>query len=468
MRVMSLIALLSITATCLLSAAEAVTPSNSNGPTGSTTPEGTTIWQTLLQQSKVLAPMERFQMAQSACVAGSAIGCSTAGELIVSGATDTFDAPKAVELFQQGCDLGNANACQGVGLMLVQGIGIAADIEKGQSAIRKSCEADNAMACANLGLILTLEQFGTPNTKLAETYFLRAQSLQPDNELANKGLAALSSTPPANNVGRRPNTKSVRTELRGRQINLTPNASENLVAGPKTDKPETRCSYTLIEALNSLNQKAQTRPSWEKPAATTKVRASDLESIGLMLALPRSEEPSLNGPGNSDRALPSIHDCLAANRTALDVVLSQTWTVAPKQLGADAAFQLLVKKDTLPNTPPAPQTILLILVAQEPGQNQTAGSTLSLASKIIARYEYTCGSSLGRVVFGVQFDRQSKLIGYEGFAGKADVPLIATHLARVAQKVACASESERHLWTKLSGLEAALSLQFEQDQQQTP
>ncbi|OYU77560.1 MAG: hypothetical protein CFE32_05225 [Alphaproteobacteria bacterium PA3] len=465
---MSLIALLLSTSLWLLSVAKAATPSNANGPVGSTTPEGTTIWQTLLQQSKVLAPMERFEMAQSACIAGSAIGCSTAGELIVSGATDTFDAPKAVELFQQGCDLGNANACQGVGLMLVQGIGIAADIEKGQSTIRKSCEANNAMACANLGLMLTLDRFGAPNTKLAEIYFLRAQSLQPDNELAQRGLAELGSTRQAIVASGSPNTNLARTELRGRQINLSANGSNDFVAMSQASKPETRCSNSVIEALNSLSRKIQTRPSWDTPTPTTKVPVSDLESIGLMLALPQSDRLTLTGPDESEPAVPLIQDCIAENRAALNAVLSQTWTVAPETLGVQAAFQLLAKKDTLQNPSPAPQTILLILVTGETGQNDAAGSTMSLASKVIAQYEYTCDSSRGRVVFGIQFDRQSKLVGYEGFAGKEEVPLVATHLASVAQKLACTSESERYLWTKLSGLEAALSLRFEKDQQQTP
>lgn len=469
MSVTSLRAFLFAGALCLSMVANAASHPPAVGSVGQTTAEGDAIWQTLIQQSKSLAPMARFEMAQSVCDAGSAIGCATAGELIISGATDTFDAPKAAELFQRGCDLGNANACQGIGLMLIQGIGIANDLEKGQRAIEKSCAADNAMACANLGLMFSLGTFGAQDLKRAEAYYQRAQSLEPDNELARQGLQTSGSASFADKADAVPPFKDEPTELRGRLIEFAPHDQDKPSALPKSRELWPECNTRLIEALNSFSRKPQTRPSWDAPSAANKASVSELESIGLMLALPRAAAAPPVNATDDRRPTPSMRDCISENRSALDAVLGQTWTLAPEALGVKAAFQILQEPGEIQATPDAPQTLLLIVKSADPPQQDNPDSRLSLASKVIARYQFRCGSSDARLVFGVEFDSQSKLVGVTGFPETAATPLNnAKQLDTIAQRVACTAPAERQVWTKLSGLEAALALRFDQVQQRTP
>lgn len=424
------------------------------GDLGSTTTDGNTYWvaaQLALQRGESEAA---FTSSDRACQEGTAIACSVAGEMIVQGQTKMGTPEQSVALFQKGCDLGNANACQGLGLMLVQGIGITADAKKGQNVMQKACQASNAMACVNLGLMFKMGMFGSPNHRDADLYFKRALTLQPDNEMALQALAENSQTAqikPSTGTPPKPTAPTTQTtELRGR-LTTTPGPAAASATAPQL--VQASCWDSVAASWNAAREAGPVKPNWNTAPATQSVTLSDAQTIGLLM-LVASTAGSTSPAGTQ-----SLAACQSHFEAALKRILNQPWTIAPNSLAENTLSQLNPPIDLAAGNATKEQTLLLIIDA--------GGGTVRPhlhADKAFALFRVTCDAGEVTPLFYFQTDRQGKLRAAMSSFNAAPPTTISDR----ARRLGCAPQSERRLWTQLSGLEAALSLRFEKDQQQTP
>lgn len=162
------------------------------GAEGATSGEGNALWLEAQFAFRSGETEKTISTAIAACDAGTFIGCSLAGELLISNAENAEDVVKAVSLFGRGCEGGNANACQGFGLARIQGVGGRADQLQGRTALQKACDLGNAMGCNNFGTMTMSGLLGTPDLALAKVLFRRALQLAPEDPIAREGLANLS------------------------------------------------------------------------------------------------------------------------------------------------------------------------------------------------------------------------------------------------------------------------------------
>ncbi len=433
---------------------EARQPIAATGDLGSTTTDGNTFWvaaQLALQRGESEAA---FTSSDRACQEGTAIACSVAGEMIVQNQTKMGTPEQSVALFQKGCNLGNANACQGLGLMLVQGIGITADAKKGQNVMQKACQASNAMACVNLGLMFRLGLFGSANHNEADLYFKRALALQPDNEMALQAMEENSQTTqvnPSTGAPPKPTAPTTQTiELRGK---LT-NTSAPMPASDTGQKlVPTSCWDSVTTPWNAAREADPVKPTWNTAAVAQAVTLSDTQTIGLLI-LVASKSGGAVTPGTQTLAA-----CQSHFEAALKRVANQPWNIAPNSLAENTLIQMNPPIDLAEGTETREQTLLLIIDAAGGGPRRHAQ-----ADKAFALFRVNCDAGEVTPHFLFQTDRQGKL-GQAMTGSNAAPPAAVSDRAR---RLGCAPESERRLWTQLSGLDAALSLRFEQDQQQTP
>ncbi|MFN9610963.1 MAG: tetratricopeptide repeat protein [Hyphomonadaceae bacterium] len=446
--------ILILIAAAQFSEVKAQSPITGTGDLGSTTTGGNTFWvtaQVALQRGESEAA---FTSSDRACQEGTAIACSVAGEMIVQGQTRMGTPEQSVALFQKGCDLGNANACQGLGLMLVQGIGITADAQKGRSVMQKACQASNAMACVNLGLMFKMGLFGSPNHREADLYFKRALTLQPDNKMALQALAensqAAQGKPSVSGPPKPATPMKQTTELRGRLT--TPPASTPIPA-TAPQMVATTCWDSVSTLWNAARDARPSKPTWNTAASAQTLRLSEAQTIGLlMLAASKSATGASSGPQ-------TLAACQRDVEPELKQLLSQPWTIAPNSSAENTLIQMNPPINLADRLASTDQTLLLIIDA--------GGSTPRRhpqADKAFALVRVSCDGGGATPLFFFQTDRQGKV--RPALTGSnAALPTAVTDRAR---RLGCAPQSERRLWTQLSGLEAALSLRFEQDQQQTP
>ncbi|HCP64010.1 MAG TPA: hypothetical protein DIU09_05400 [Hyphomonadaceae bacterium] len=424
------------------------------GDLGSTTTEGNTYWvaaQLALQRGEGEAA---FTSSDRACQEGTAIACTVAGEMIVQGQTKMGTPEQSVALFQKGCDLGNANACQGLGLMLVQGIGVAADAKKGQNVMQKACQASNAMACVNLGLMYRMGLFGPPNPKEANLYLNRALALQPDNELALQAIKEIGQAPqvrPPAGSPQKPSAPTVSTtELRGR-LASNPAPAMTAASGPQA-APNTCWDYVTTQ-WNTAREFTPSKPTWNPPASVQAVTLGDAQTIGLLMLMASRSGATLPA------GIQSLADCQSHYETALRAFLRQQWTIAPNALAQNTVMQVNPSIELAGQTANGEQTLLLMI--------DIGGSSPRpppYADKTFAMFRVNCDAGEVTPQFFFQTDRQGKLQP----ATTSSIAAPPATVSERARRLGCAPQSERRLWTQLSGLEAALSLRFEQDQQQTP
>ena len=424
------------------------------GDLGSTTTDGNTYWvaaQLALQRGESEAA---FTSSDRACQEGTAIACSVAGEMIVQGQTNMGTPEQSVALFRKGCDLGNANACQGLGLMLVQGIGITADAKKGQDVMQKACQASNAMACVNLGLMFKMGMFGSPNHREADLYFKRALALQPENEMALQAMAENNQTeqvkPPSGASPKPPATTTQRTELRGR-LKSTPGPTPASAQAPQL--AQATCWDRIAASWNAAREARPAKPTWNTTASAQTIRLSDAQTIGLLVLVASN---STNAVSNGPQTLAA---CQSDFEPGLKKLLSQPWAIAPNSLAENTLIQMNPPIDLAEGNATKEQTLLLIIDA---GGN--AARRHAQADKAFALFKVNCDVGEVTPLFFFQTDRQGKLQPTTTSSNVAPPTAVSDR----AQRLGCVPQSERRLWTQLSGLEAALSLHFEQDQQQTP
>jgi hypothetical protein len=372
--------------------------------------------------------------------------------MIVQSQTKLGTPEQSVALFQKGCDLGNANACQGLGLMLVQGIGVAADAQKGRSVMQKACQASNAMACANLGLMFRMGLFGPPDYTEANVHLKRALALQPDNDLALQATKENGQVAQVNPSAKRPREPPARatasTKLSGR---LASNPAQVPAAAP-IDAPTT-CWDNITKQWNKLRESDPVKPTWNNPASSQAAALTDTQTIGLLM-LVASESGAAPPTG-----IQSLADCQNHFETTLKALLGQIWTIAPNDLAKNTVVQFNPPVDLAGHTATREQTLMLMIDA-----GGSAARRHAQADKAFALFKVNCDVGEVTPLFFFQTDRQGKLQPTTTSSNVAPPTAVSDR----AQRLGCVPQSERRLWTQLSGLEAALSLHFEQDQQQTP
>lgn len=419
-----------------------------SGDLGSTTSDGNAYWVAAQLAMRRGENEVAFTSSDRACQAGTAIACAVAGEMIVQGKTQMGTPEQAVALFQRGCDLRNANACQGLGLMLVQGIGVAADAKKGQRVMETACQAGSAMACANLGLMLKMGFLGQPNPTEAQRYFSQALALQPNNEVALQAMNDQSqSVQHASSKSSQPNPPVPRSqikELRGRIAVRSPTA-----AGAREELAS--CWESVSAHWNLARESGPRKPTWNALPPTHAAQFDDAQTMATLILLATKAGATI--PTDT----PTLAACQSHFEPILWTLLRQPWSIAPNDLSKNSLVQInpLLQFDGSAAT--AEQTILIMV--------QTNGGNARrplYADRGFALYRVNCNAAAVTPVFYFQTDGEGKLASS---AGTAAPP---TLLADRAQRLGCAGHAERLLWTQLSSFEAALSIRFEQDQQQTP
>lgn len=419
-----------------------------SGDLGNTTSDGNAYWVAAQLAMRRGENEGAFTSSDRACQAGTAIACAVAGEMIVQGKTTMGTPEQGVVLFQRGCDLRNANACLGLGLMLVQGIGVAADPKKGRKVMESACQAGNAMACANLGLMLKMGFLGPPNQTEAQRYFSQALALQPRNEVALQAMRdqsqlvqnAHSTTPQPNPTVQSPQT----TELRGRIAAQHPTA-----AGTKEGSAS--CWESVSAHWNLTRETGPRKPTWNPLPSAQAVQLGDAQTIATLILI----------KSKAGATIPTDTHTLVACHSHFEPILRnflrQPWAIAPNDLSKNTLVQMnpLLQFDGSPAI--AEQTILIMV-------DTNAGNARRpiYADRGFAVYQVNCTAASVTPILFFQTDRQGEL------ATSAETAAPSTLLADRAQRLGCVPQSERRLWTQLSGLEAALLLRFEKDQQQTP
>lgn len=418
------------------------------GDQGSTTSDGNGFWvaaQLAFQRGESEAA---FSASDRACRAGTAIACSVAGEMIIQGKIAMGTPEQSAALFQRGCELGNANACQGLGLMLVQGIGIAADSKRGQAAMSKACQASNATACANLGLMHKMGMFGASNLQEANHYLKKALSLQPENEVALQALADMkaneNSSPSPTSRPQQSGPVVQPTELRGR-LTVNPLSSSPAV-GTRMD-----CWSNFTAHWNLARDASPAKPNWDRIEGPKSAKFDDTETIGALIIAAggsgRREGLEANG----------LTSCQSHYEADVRMLVRQPWAIAPNALSPNTLLQFNPILGQAYSSAAGDLTLLVITDTQASGPRR-----ITFAKRGIALFRINCDTAAAAPLFYFETDAQGKIS-----PSRTQTPP-PTALSGRASVLGCTPPAERRLWTELSGLEAALSLRFEQDQQQTP
>ncbi|MCZ7681280.1 MAG: hypothetical protein M5U28_21830 [Sandaracinaceae bacterium] len=76
----------------------------------------------------------------SACEAGDAAACVTAGRAFETGEGAPVDDARALALYERGCDGGEARGCTALGARFYGGRGVARDDARARALFTRACE----------------------------------------------------------------------------------------------------------------------------------------------------------------------------------------------------------------------------------------------------------------------------------------------------------------------------------------
>lgn len=437
------------------------------GSVGSTTTSGNSHWvsaQVAIGQGAVDAA---FLSADRACQEGTAIACAFAGELIIQGQASLATPEQSAGLFKRGCELGNANACQGIGLMLVQGIGIAEDAKAGRAFMERACQSENAMACANLGLMHKMGMFGPPNQVQAMEYLNQALLLMPENEIAKAALVELQAKAPQRAGGERTASATQGPILRGRaesdkQAATVMNESKSL----QSQSELTLCQRAAFTGLVESYDPDPKKPSWNLTPNTGTDPSQTNSQVVLLLALsakdPADFNPSMEG--NTTISLPRLSDCEAKYSIQIKALEETNWRLAAAEPNQTIIYAASASKEGRSTT------ITMIIDSEEKSEARHKISSGLWSSRSISTYNIDCQSNEPRLLLALQFDARSRLFAASGLPFSTVVEPVATLAkhAEIARTLACAPPQQVPSPANTYRLQAALSLRFERDQQQTP
>ena len=442
------------------------------GSVGTTTTAGNGHWvsaQVAIKQGSLDAA---FLGADRACQEGTAIACAFAGELIIQGKAPLATPEQSAGLFKRGCELGNANACQGIGLMLVQGIGISEDVQAGKAFMDRACSAQNAMACTNLGLMYKMGLFGPPNRAQSEAYLSQALHMQPDNEVAQRALAEVGAMQNQAGEENLPGSLQQLATLRGRAEPETgatdsPN-SQSIVAKPIANL----CQRHVITALMDVGSQDPRKPSWNFAPGSRLDAARITRQIELLLAF--TDAGAALAADNVEPSVPSdlpeLDDCEAAYSDQIKAFDETPWLLAAVEPRQPIIYAVTRASDAASPSEANIRKITLITDSR-----RTSGSKKDLSSgvwngKTLSSFQVSCQANEILPLFALQFDQQSKLVAGSGLPLVPPDPpgeAIQTR-GEIARTLACAPPQQITTPATILPLEAAMSLRFEQDQQQAP
>ncbi len=436
------------------------------GAVGTTTTGGNGHWvraQVAISQGSMDAA---FLAADRACQEGTAIACAFAGELIIQGQAALATPEQSAGLFKRGCELGNANACQGVGLMLVQGIGIAEDVQTGKAFMDRACNAQNAMACTNLGLMFKMGLFGPANKDQSEAYLRQALHLQPDNELAQNALAELQAELPKS--AHRPSL----SPLRGR--GETKRNAEQLTGDPiKSAGPSlTLCQRSALSALMDEGRQDPKKPTWNTAPDSSLDATRITRQIELLLAFSdtRAAQAGVSVEPSALSDFPTLADCEAAYADRIKAFAEIGWLHAAFEPQEAIIYAMTSGGDASLSTE-ANVKIVTLIADSRPASDSKKGLSNGLwDGKTLSSYRVVCQVGEVTQLFALGFDQKSKLVASSGFSP----PIATLNLEpttrhwEIVRTLTCASPQRGVPAASTLRLPAALSLQFEQDQQQAP
>jgi len=436
------------------------------GAVGTTTTNGNGHWvsaQVAISQGSLDAA---FLAADRACQEGTAIACAFAGELIIQGQAPLATPEQSAGLFKRGCELGNANACQGIGLMLVQGIGIAEDVKSGKAFMDRACGAQNAMACANLGLMYKMGLFGPANKVQTEAYLKEALRMQPDNEVAQNALAELQAETT------RTATSQLPSQLRGRgetNKNVEPLTG---VAAKSASPSLTMCQRSMIPALMDVGRQDPQKPSWNIAPDSSLDATRITRQIELLLAFTDASAapatPSSEPSGPVD--LPTLAACEDAYASRVKAFGETAWLLAAVEPQETIIYATTHSGDA---TSPLETNVEMITLIADSRRRSEPGKGLSNGlwdGKILSSYRVVCRIGEVTPLIVLEFDQKSRLMASSGFSqpkGSSSLEPAAKR-SEIVKTLACASPQQAVSTAATHSLQAALSLRFEKDQQQTP
>lgn len=436
------------------------------GAVGTTTTNGNGHWvsaQVALSKGSLDAA---FLAADRACQAGTAIACAFAGELIIQGQAALATPEQSAGLFKRGCELGNANACQGVGLMLVQGIGIAEDVQTGKAFMDRACNAQNAIACTNLGLMFKMGLFGPANKVQSEAYLKQALHMQPDNELAQNALAELQAELPRT---ARPQSLS---PLRGRG-ETNKNAEQLTGVAMKAAGPSlTLCQRSALSALMDEGRHDPKKPTWNIAPDSSLEAARITRQIQLLLAFSDTNaaraSASMEPSALSD--FPTLADCEAAYAGRIKAFGETAWLLAAVEPQEKIIYTMTSGDDVL-SPIEANVKVITLITDNRPVSDSKKGLSNGLwDGKTLRSYRVVCQVGEVMPLFALGFDQKSKLVASGGFSPPLATSTLEpeTMPSEIVRTLACAPQQQGVNGASTYRLQAALALQFEQDQQQTP
>jgi hypothetical protein len=463
--------LLSTLCVCPNVHAQGIEPST--GKLGSTTTNGNGHWvsaQVAISQGSIETA---YLAADRACQEGTAIACSFAGELIIQGRVPLATPEQSAGLFKRGCELGNANACQGIGLMLVQGIGITENAQAGKRYMERACEAENSMACTNLGLMHKMGMFGPPNDIQAEAYLKQALDLLPENETATTTLTELQAKNNQKAEGGLSATLRQASILRGRSDTDKP--IQNLVAPSQSAiaKPNpVQCERATFDALMGGNNQDLKKPAGHLTPHINVGSNWITSQVELLLAFSEAGQTlaAPNADGAASIVLPNVADCAAAYANFIKAIKDMAWLLASVESHKQIIYGVSGRNEVTAASPSQQKTITFITERQRTADPNEAVSNDLWNNKNLSAYRVNCQTKEATLILSLQFDPRSRLVGSSKTPSlnTAQPQVIIEKHAEMARAIACASPQQAVATAATHSLQAALSLRFEKDQQQTP
>jgi TPR repeat protein len=97
------------------------------------------------------SPEAKLDAYSSACAAGCATACDSAGTLRKQGPPELRNESDAVGLFERGCAAKITHACVELGFLYRTGRGVAGDYEAAKKAYKTACDLEDGDGCSGLG-----------------------------------------------------------------------------------------------------------------------------------------------------------------------------------------------------------------------------------------------------------------------------------------------------------------------------
>jgi hypothetical protein len=232
------------------------------------------------------------------------------------------------------------------------------------------------------------------------------------------------------------------------------------------------CQRHVITALMDVGSQDLKKPSWNFAPGSSLDAARITRQIELLLAFTDagaapaadSVEPSIP----SD--VPKLADCEAAYADQIKAFGETPWLQA-----AVEARQPIIYAVTRASDGASPSEANIRKITLITDGRRTSGSKKDLSNgvwngKTLSSFQVSCQANEISPLFALQFDQQSKLVAGIGLPLVPPDPpgeAIQTR-GEIARTLACAPPQQIATPERSLPLEAALSLRFEQDQQQTP